>query len=55
MNWDVHYTMNREMNYFLLTIGVEISDHPLTVGLSKHPLYISLQMGDIIMQGDDLH
>jgi hypothetical protein len=39
------------MNYFSFEVGVEISDHPLTVDLSSFPLNVVLQVGNLFMQG----
>jgi hypothetical protein len=40
------------MNSFYLEVGVEISDHPLTVHNAVFPINISLQMGNISYTGN---
>ena len=48
--WDTQYE-NMKMNSFVFKVGVEISDHPLTMDLSSLPLTVAMQVGDIVMQG----
>jgi hypothetical protein len=40
------------MNSFYLEVGVEISDHPLTVHNAVFPVNISLQMGNTSYTGN---
>ena len=44
--------MYRRTNNFIFKVGVEISDHPLTVDQSQHYINIVIQMGSLILQGN---
>ncbi len=39
------------INSFYLEVGVEISDHPLTINNSVFPVNVTMQMGDMTFTG----